>query len=159
MTFFAFAKGRGPAPPPDPGKYNVPSTLGGPKFSFGRRQAPLPPRCAPRYALLPSTLSKQAVTIGPRTSLPDYATDTSGPAYVESSGNSAPKVAIHLRRSYPSDETPGPGAYSLPGSLSGPGYTFGGRHNITRDSCQDAQLANENAVFGCLAISRSTAVL
>jgi len=129
MTFFAFAKGRKDSSPPDPGKYDIPSTIGqGPKYTLKGRHKEFDPDFNPKYNVLPSTLSTKSVNLGRKNSgLRSIRRDifTPGPCYFGSTLGEGPKFSLHQRFSTKTDETPGPGAYNDAPIEKGPSYSCG----------------------------------
>lgn len=129
MTFFDFTKGRKPAPAPDPCAYDIPSSLGGPRFTLHQRPEAPCRDYNPDYILAPSTLSRQSCTIGPRCAPARAPPPTPGPALVATTIG-GPRPAIRRRAPARASDTPGPGSYTLPAARGGPAYTVGvGRRN------------------------------
>lgn len=126
MTFFAFAKGRRDPPPPDPGKYNVPSDFGsGPKYTLHSRHKELAKDYNPDYLQLPSTLNKKGCTIGPRLKPNEPESITQGPAFLPNSIGDGRKSSFHIRPPIRIDDIPGPGRYDPKNLKNAPAYSCG----------------------------------
>lgn len=124
MTFDAFCKGRKDPPPPDPGKYDIPSTIGkGPKFTLHQRHKQFDVEYAPKYNQLPSTLSKKGSTIGPLTSRTRKTDDVPGPSLYTTTIGTGRKSSMHVKHFEEKNENPGPGSYNIPSSFDGPAYS------------------------------------
>ncbi|OHT14530.1 hypothetical protein TRFO_15049 [Tritrichomonas foetus] len=114
MTFFAFARGRKDPPPPDPGKYDIPSTFGqGPKITFHTRHKEFKREYNPDYYPLPSTLSKKGCTIGTKFKTRESLPASPGPSYNASTIGQGRKSSLHVRHYEPKNDTPGPGQYNV----------------------------------------------
>jgi hypothetical protein len=139
MTFFAFAKGRKDRPPPDPGKYDIPTTIGsGPKFTLHQKHKVWERDYAPSYNQLPSTLAQRSISIGNKyVELRDPRSDVPGPNLCTSSLGGR-RVAIHLRYREQCDQTPGPGSYEIGTTLRGTGISVGGgrRSNFLQNAME-----------------------
>lgn len=136
MTFDCFARGHKDQSPPDPGKYNIPSTFGqAPKYSIGKRYIEKEKERTPDFYKLPSTLSKKGFSIGPlikpkrsqsvistKKDSDDHVTFYS---YLPPFGQDGRKISIHQRHIQPKDETPGPGSYNIDIRKSSPAFSCG----------------------------------
>jgi hypothetical protein len=137
MTFDSWVKGKRQAPPPDPCKYSIPSTIGsGPKYSLHFRHKVYDADTNPDYNLLPATLDHHAATIGPQFPPTPPPTVNPSPDFNTSSLGEGPKAAMHIRHKYPMSTTPGPGSYVIPDSFDGPVFTVGvgGRNSFIIDN-------------------------
>ncbi|OHT08419.1 hypothetical protein TRFO_23104 [Tritrichomonas foetus] len=131
MTFDCFCRGRKDPPPPDPGKYDIPSTIGsGPKFTMRCRHKQFEKDYAPQYNQLPSTLSKKGSTIGTIPKNTRRKDDVPGPNYNTTTIGTGRKSSMHVKHREERNENPGPGAYTINRDLAGPAYTCGtGKRN------------------------------
>ena len=131
MTFDCFCKGKKEPPTPDPGKYDIPSTIGsGPKYTMRIKHKHYEKDYNPDYNELPSTLSKKGSTIGLKPPEPKNHNETPGPNYNTTTIGTGRKSSLHIKHFEDKNDTPGPGKYSIRRNLSGPAYTCGtGKRN------------------------------